>query len=99
MVWTESGAWGQEWLSSIGIKYYEGKMNLNWKPILKSIMEVRPSHLRVAQLPGCMCHPFMDCPVCSCRTMVINVSSAGTVSGLLCNAAWQCNRSRFRKGH
>eukprot|EP00884_Botryococcus_braunii_P008699 jgi/Botrbrau1/17830/Bobra.0127s0074.1 len=29
----------REWLSSIGIKYYEGKMNLNWKPILKSIME------------------------------------------------------------
>ena len=30
----------QEWLTSMGIKYYESKMNLNWKPILKSITEV-----------------------------------------------------------
>ena len=27
----------------MGIKYYESKMNLNWKPILKSITEVRRS--------------------------------------------------------
>ena len=25
----------------MGIKYYESKMNLNWKPILKNITEVR----------------------------------------------------------
>ena len=31
----------QEWLTSMGIKYYESKMNLNWKPILKNITEVR----------------------------------------------------------
>lgn len=24
----------------MGVKYYESKMNLNWKPILKSIQEV-----------------------------------------------------------
>lgn len=32
----------QEWLSSINIKFYESKINLNWKPILKAIIEVRP---------------------------------------------------------
>lgn len=26
----------------MSIKYYESKMNLNWKPILKSIIEVFP---------------------------------------------------------
>ena len=31
----------QEWLGSINIKFYESKINLNWKPILKSIIEVR----------------------------------------------------------
>ena len=31
----------QEWLSSINIKFYESKINLNWKPILKAIIEVR----------------------------------------------------------
>ena len=28
----------KEWLNSVGIKYYESKMNLNWKPILKTIL-------------------------------------------------------------
>lgn len=31
----------QDWLTSIEIKYYESKVNLNWKNILKSIKEVR----------------------------------------------------------
>ena len=35
----------QDWLTSIEIKFYESKVNLNWKNILKSIKEVR---LRVA---------------------------------------------------
>jgi nucleosome binding factor SPN SPT16 subunit len=30
----------QDWLTSIEIKYYESKVNLNWKNILKSIKEV-----------------------------------------------------------
>lgn len=34
----------QDWLTSIEIKYYESKVNLNWKNILKSIKEVRPAH-------------------------------------------------------
>ncbi|KAK9903552.1 hypothetical protein WJX75_008667 [Coccomyxa subellipsoidea] len=29
----------REWLTSMNIKYYESKMNLNWKPILKSITD------------------------------------------------------------
>lgn len=28
----------KEWLNSVGVKYYESKMNLNWKPILKTIL-------------------------------------------------------------
>ena len=40
----------QGFLSVNGIKFYESKMNLNWKPIIKSIQEVCslipvPSHL------------------------------------------------------
>ena len=30
----------QGFLSVNGIKFYESKMNLNWKPIIKSIQEV-----------------------------------------------------------
>ena len=30
----------QNFLSVNGIKFYESKMNLNWKPIIKSIQEV-----------------------------------------------------------
>lgn len=40
----------QDWLTSIEIKYYESKVNLNWKNILKSIKEVRrgrEAHRRV----------------------------------------------------
>ncbi|KAF6251518.1 global transcription factor [Scenedesmus sp. NREL 46B-D3] len=29
----------KEWLTSVKIKYYESKMNLAWKPILKAILE------------------------------------------------------------
>uniref|UniRef100_A0A7S0S408 FACT complex subunit n=1 Tax=Chlamydomonas leiostraca TaxID=1034604 RepID=A0A7S0S408_9CHLO len=29
----------KDWLNSVGIKYYESKLNLAWKPILKSIQE------------------------------------------------------------
>ncbi len=29
----------REWLQSMDIKFYENKINLNWKPILKSILE------------------------------------------------------------
>ncbi len=31
----------QDWLTSIEIKYYESKVNLNWKNIVKSIKEAR----------------------------------------------------------
>eukprot|EP00899_Mesostigma_viride_P015637 jgi/Mesvir1/24074/Mv10796-RA.1 len=33
----------KEWLTSCEIKYYETRMNLNWKPILKTIMD-DPEH-------------------------------------------------------
>jgi nucleosome binding factor SPN SPT16 subunit len=29
----------KDWLTSVGLKYYESKLNLAWKPILKSIQE------------------------------------------------------------
>lgn len=29
----------KEWLNSMNIKYYESRMNLNWRPILKTILE------------------------------------------------------------
>ena len=32
----------REWLSSMDIKFYENKVNLNWKQVLKSIVDVRP---------------------------------------------------------
>lgn len=32
----------QDWLGGLDIKYYESKINLNWKPILKSIIAVCP---------------------------------------------------------
>jgi nucleosome binding factor SPN SPT16 subunit len=38
----------QDWLTSIEIKYYESKVNLNWKNILKSIKEVRPQGFAVS---------------------------------------------------
>ena len=28
----------REWLTSVEIKYYESRLNLNWKPILKNIL-------------------------------------------------------------
>lgn len=28
----------QGWLTDMGIKYYESKLNLQWKPILKNIL-------------------------------------------------------------
>ena len=28
----------KEWLTSVKIKYYESKLNLAWKPVLKNIM-------------------------------------------------------------
>jgi len=29
----------KEWLTSVNIKYYESRLNLNWKPILKNIIQ------------------------------------------------------------
>ncbi len=46
----------REWLSSMDIKFYENKVNLNWKQVLKSIVDVRflcPSHLFFSL--HCMC--------------------------------------------
>lgn len=38
----------REWLQSMDVKFYENKINLNWKPILKSILEARPQHFENA---------------------------------------------------
>lgn len=32
----------REWLSSMDVKFYENKVNLNWKAVLKSIIDVSP---------------------------------------------------------
>ena len=46
----------QDWLTNINIKFYESKINLNWKPILKSIMEVPPCCHALAKLkPARLC--------------------------------------------
>jgi nucleosome binding factor SPN SPT16 subunit len=29
----------KDWLTSVKIKYYESKLNLAWKPVLKSIVD------------------------------------------------------------
>ncbi len=39
MTATDRLVFGQEWLSSVNLKFYESKINLNWKPILKNIVE------------------------------------------------------------
>ena len=35
----------REWLGSMDIKFYENKVNLNWKQVLKSIVDVSPPPL------------------------------------------------------
>ena len=40
----------KDWLTSVRIKYYESKLNLAWKPILKSI-QVRWSRHVLARSP------------------------------------------------
>ena len=35
----------REWLGSMDIKFYENKVNLNWKTVLKSIIDVSTSRL------------------------------------------------------
>lgn len=43
----------REWLSSMDIKFYENKVNLNWKQVLKSIVDVSiPSALLYFQCPN-----------------------------------------------
>jgi nucleosome binding factor SPN SPT16 subunit len=62
----------KEWLNSVGIKYYESKMNLNWKPILKTIL-VRKLDASAARLSWpawhlrthrCIRHAGRSCEVC-----------------------------------
>ncbi len=50
----------QDWLTSTELKYYESKVNLNWKNILKSIKEVRGGTL----VPGPACITLPDFPHC-----------------------------------
>lgn len=42
----------QDWLTSIEMKYYESKVNLNWKNILKSIKEVSADKINPYGLPS-----------------------------------------------
>ena len=62
-----SSAWlQQEWLgNSVNVKYYESKINLNWKPIQKNIMDVGALASRCAAWlgrpraqPGSSCTSF-----------------------------------------
>lgn len=92
------GDMGQEWLSSIGIKYYEGKMNLNWKPILKSIMEV--CLLPLSPATGLQCaalFPLYRMLILG-RTGLVHERFCRECKlhlGLLCIGEWQRNRYRM----
>ena len=44
----------REWLSSMDVKFYENKVNLNWKQVLKSIVEVRGADLYLLGISGCL---------------------------------------------
>ena len=48
----------QNFLSVNGIKFYESKMNLNWKPIIKSIQEVGRSAMASLYALDCLAWPF-----------------------------------------
>ena len=51
----------QNFLSVNGIKFYESKMNLNWKPIIKSIQEVWcPQAPHPVDEPQAQCAPVLD---------------------------------------
>jgi nucleosome binding factor SPN SPT16 subunit len=48
----------KEWLTSVKIKYYESKLNLAWKPILKHIMSDPQGFIddvRGGRGCGCVC--------------------------------------------
>ena len=44
----------REWLSSMDVKFYENKVNLNWKQVLKSIVEVRGADSYLLGISGCL---------------------------------------------
>lgn len=52
----------KDWLTSIEIKYYESKVNLNWKNVLKSIKEVCRSPC------PCVSCPLAETRYFPCRT-------------------------------
>lgn len=63
----------REWLSSMDIKFYENKVNLNWKQVLKSIVDVSvrapvvlpvlsvPKQLQRSTMIACTLLPAMTC--------------------------------------
>ena len=53
----------REWLSSMDIKFYENKVNLNWKQVLKSIVDVR-------LLSTCRCC-LLDTQCCAACTVYL----------------------------
>ena len=68
----------REWLSSMDIKFYENKVNLNWKQVLKSIVDVSSLSIchcclhatgRHSLHPSLYCGPYAEWEntVSSCR--------------------------------
>ena len=45
----------REWLSSMDVKFYENKVNLNWKAVLKSIIDVSPYSCGARTSESCKC--------------------------------------------
>lgn len=55
----------REWLSSMDIKFYENKVNLNWKQVLKSIVDVRLSGVcHCSALAHCLSNCSVHLPLC-----------------------------------
>lgn len=54
----------KEWLTSVKIKYYESKMNLAWKPILKSIQEEPQQFMDGVSVQHAVSQPLSRAPAC-----------------------------------
>ena len=70
---------GQDWLTNINVKFYESKINLNWKPILKNIMEVGPL-LFENSLKALASHVFSPAlqPFAICPCILLVLGRAGS---------------------
>lgn len=67
----------KEWLNSMNIKYYESRMNLNWRPILKTILEV--------DLPIISVHFLRCCEYLLCLSVKCTRFSSSLIFSWMCS--------------